>query len=426
MNKKIKPDLSYLTLVLSVILVISISFSAIGCQNITGAGERYDDELRKEQIDNLERDYLTHQNEFAFNILKEILKEEDEGTNTLVSPLSINMALYMTYNGADSITKEEMEKALNLEGLELEKLNEQMKNLKEFLEHTKDGVDFRVANSIWGREGEVNFLEEFVENNKEYYDSEINELDFSKQEASDIINDWVAENTEGKIDEIVGENIPARLLLYLINTTYFNGEWLEEFPEENTKEESFYTKDDEEITHPMMKVEEEFPYKENDLFQAVSLPYKDDIFQMTLFLPKEDKSLEELTDNLTKKNWEKWQDGFHTGEGTVKLPRFSYEYEKSLVDVLKNLGMETAFTSANFSKMLESSGDLFIDEVLHKSFIEVDEKGTEAAAATKVAVEEVAAPKPFEIEFNRPFFYVIENTEADSILFMGTLYEPKE
>ncbi|ACB84308.1 proteinase inhibitor I4 serpin [Natranaerobius thermophilus JW/NM-WN-LF] len=341
----------------------------------------------------------------------------------MISPISVNYALYMTYSGADGETKEEMETALKLNGLDSEELNEQMHHLANYLEY--GGVDLQIANSIWGRKNRVEFLDTFQDDMKDYYNARMEELDFNDPEASDTINNWVAENTEDKIEEMVPDNIPNGVLVYLINAIYFNGNWDIPFPEENTREDTFITEKGEERTVDMMSIsEEEFSYLENNLFQAVALPYEDESYQMTLYLPQEENSLEDFYNEMNSQNWKKWQKEFMDLEGEVKLPKFKMEYEIELNDVLKDMGMETPFEDADLSKMFHQSQGIYISEVLHKSFIEVDEKGTEAAAATSVAVEEAASMHEFQIEFNRPFFYAIENTEVDTILFMGVVHDP--
>lgn len=410
-----------------VLVTVAILILGIGAYLGVSAWRSYAEEQKKQNqalaYENIDLDYLNHQTDFSFDIFQR-LAESEENESLMISPLSINYALYMVYNGSDGNTKKEMEEALYLNGIEPEKLNEQVKHLSDYLSYSD--LELQIANSIWGREGRVELKDDFQNKMNSYYDAKIEQLDFNDDGASKIINDWVYENTGEKIDEMVPNNIPPSVVMYLINAIYFYGNWDEPFPEEDTREDVFVTQTGEQITIDMMRHKEEFSYMENDLFQAVSLLYEDNKYQMTLFLPDEEKNLAEFYQELNIDKWNKWKEQFYSVEGEVKLPRFELEYEVVLNDVLQEMGMEKAFQgSADFSDLMYDSSGIFISEVLHKTFIEVDEEGTEAAAATSVVMEEAAAPvESFKIKFDRPFFFVIENTDLDTVLFMGAVEEP--
>jgi len=365
-------------------------------------------------------------NRLGFEIFHQLRKEEAE-ENLFISPASILAALTMTYNGAEGETREAMEETLHFKDMSREEVNEAFADLLSILKNPDPKVEMAIANSLWAREG-IDFKEDFLGRNEEFFKAEVAELDFDDPEAVDIINSWVEENTGGKIEDIIEPPINPLTVLFLINAIYFHGEWSEQFDPALTEEIPFTLPGGDEKEHPVMFQDNDFSYLETDLFQAVRLPYGDEErIGMYVFLPGEEASLEGFYDQLDAGNWAEWSDSFFTREGEVGLPRFSFDYEISLNDVLKDLGMAIAFddSAADFSGMREIPPRLYISEVKHKSFIEVNEEGTEAAAATSVEVTvESAMPDSFSMIVDRPFFFAIADDMTGSILFMGSLLEP--
>ncbi len=365
---------------------------------------------------------------FGFELLSK-LAAEDLNRNIIISPTSVALALSMTYNGASASTEMAMAKTLHLENMDLQKINTESKNLLQNLLNPDDQVEIAIANSIWSKKG-IDFAPDFINFNKQNYNAEVAQLDFSSPEAADIINNWVSKNTREKIPTIVPKLIDPTIVMYLINAIYFNGAWTYEFDPKLTTDKAFTQADNVKIQHPLMQQKrEDFLYLENDQFQAVTLTYgKNQRLKMYVFLPKKDMS--NFITQINLNNWNLWTKSFQKTEGTILLPKFKIEYEKSLVNSLISLGMGDAFDSvkADFSK-IRPQKDVFITDVRHKTFIDVGEKGTEAAAVTSVEVGITAVmpeKKTFYMEINKPFFFAIFDSQTTEILFLGIINSPKK
>jgi len=367
-------------------------------------------------------------NYFGFNIFHQLLNE-DKGKNIFISPLSIHLALSMTYNGADSTTKEAMAKTLQIQQMDINQLNKDSSALIDLLQNPDPKVEILIANSIWMGIGE-NFNPDFLTANQTYYKAKLDSLDFNDPKSADIINSWVSNNTKGKIPTIIIPPIPPDMVMYLINAVYFKGNWTVEFDKKLTTERLFTLTDGSQKEYPMMQQKGNFLYFENDQFQSVNIPYgKNKRLGMHVFLPK--GNLENFTNELSIENWKKWLTEYKEKEGTIILPKYKIEYKKNLNDVLKSLGMAVAFSSqADFSRMRENPKlkDLYISEVIHKTYVDVNEEGTEAAAVTEVGMAKTVAiqeKKTFYMEINRPFYFAIADNQTSEILFMGIILEPK-
>lgn len=362
--------------------------------------------------------------EFAFNLFHE-LQAADGGKNIFISPTSIAMALAMTCNGASGETREAIAGTLRLHGMDMDEINSAFADLGTILQNPDPKVSLTIANSLWAREG-VPFNEDFLQRNRDYYAASVEELDFNDPAAVDTINAWVRENTGDRIQEIIDGPIDPLTWLFLINAIYFKGDWAEPFDPKMTVDAPFYLSGGSVKNHPMMFQSGDFRYYEGERFQAVSLPYgKNDRVEMLIFLPCRDSSLQQFFGELTPENWLLWLSSFHTMKGDIGLPRFTFEYETSLNDALKALGMAAAFDpdEANFSGM-NPAPDLHIKDVKHKTFIELNEEGTEAAAVTSVEVGITSMPQTFSMTIDRPFFFAIVDRMTGAILFMGALEEP--
>lgn len=362
---------------------------------------------------------------FGFKLFQEILKQ-DRTQNVFVSPTSIAIALTMTYNGASGETQQAMAKALELQGMSLQDINQANETLKASLENADPDVQLAIANSLWANQG-IPFKPEFLQSNRQFYKAKVTELDFARQDAPRIINNWVRENTRGKIDQII-QRIQPDDVLFLINAIYFKGNWSEEFDKSQTTNRPFYLANGTSKQHPMMAQSGKYQYYENDTFQAISLPYGDGRLSFYVFLPSQSTNLDTFQQQLTPENWQQWSNQFRMRHGAIQLPRFKFDYEIQLNNALKALGMESVFDDAraNFSNM--TSQPVVIDEVKHKTFVEVNEEGTEAAAATSIAIAptSLSMPEtPFQMIVNRPFFCAIRDNQTGIILFMGSIREPK-
>jgi serpin B len=362
---------------------------------------------------------------FGFKLFSEILKQ-DSKKNVFVSPTSVAIALSMTYNGADGETQQAMAKALELQGMSLQDINQANDTLKATLENADPAVQLSIANSLWAKQG-IGFKPDFMQRNQQFYGAKVTELDFGKPDAPKIINNWVKENTRGKIDQIV-QQIQPDDVLFLINAIYFKGKWTKEFDKSQTTERPFYLSDGTQKQHPMMSQSGRYRYYENENFQAVTLPYGTERLSLYVFLPRKNTSLDAFQQQLAVENWQQWMNQFQMRRGSIQLPRFKFEYDIQLNTALKSLGMEAAFdgSRANFSNM--TSASVKIDEVKHKTFVEVNEEGTEAAAATSVRATLTSArmpEEPFQMVVDRPFFCAIRDNQTGTVLFMGSIREPK-
>ncbi len=359
--------------------------------------------------------------EFGFKLFRQLV-EQDTSRNLLISPTSVSIALSMLYNGAAGSTQQAMAKTLAWQDLSLSELNQANAALMTALESADPAVALEIANSLWGREG-VAFEPAFLQQNQQFYQAEITSLDFSSPDAPASINRWVSQNTSGKIPKIVDQIDPAQIL-FLINAVYFKGDWTTQFDPAKTTQQPFYQLDGS-PQHPLMTQQGQYLYAETDQFQAISLPYGNRRLSMEIFLPKPNSSLSAFYQNLSAANWQSWTSQFSRREGTVQLPKFTAEYDTSLIPALQALGMGEAFSGqANFSNLAQ--GELRVNQVRHKSFIEVNETGTAAAAVTSIGVRATSLNPlpPFEMKVDRPFFYAIRESETGTLLFMGSLVEP--
>jgi serpin B len=287
-------------------------------------------------------------------------------------------------------------------------------------------VLLEIANSIWYRQG-LTVLQEFVTTNQQYYDARVSSLDFDDAGAPGVINGWVSDKTQDKIKKIV-EEIKPLTVMYLINAIYFKGIWQTEFKKENTSDGPFYLNTGSPVAVPVMKQTTTLRYTSNDLFSMAELPYGQGNFSMLVMLPQTGLSPDNIVSELTPGNWDTWMGELTERNVDLKLPKFMFEYKNELNKELEAMGMGIAFSDglADFSK-ISGIGELFISKVLHKSFVEVNEEGTEAAAVTAVEIEFTSVePEPQVTEFHvdRPFLFAIRETSTGTILFIGRVNNP--
>lgn len=357
-------------------------------------------------------------NDLGFRVLSQLVKQ-DPGKNVFLSSFSVAIALAMTYNGAEGKTKQAMAKVLGLTGLSLQEVNVANAAFMSMQDGLDPKVQLAIANSIWARNG-IELAPDFIQRIRGYYAGEVANVDFGDPGAADIINKWVAGKTNEKIRELVTPDIVRSAILILINAIYFKGIWTSQFDEEKTEEKAFTLLDGSRKRHPMMSQSGRYDYYENENFQAVSLPYGERRISMYVFLPKPTVSISGFQKTLTAETWQQWMSRFHKMEGNVVLPRFRMGYG---VDLLPNLvalgGKELA--GVDFLRM--GAGPLVISNVIHKTFVEVNEEGTEAAAATAVVMLMGLAHR-FNMVVDRPFFCAIRDNETGTLLFMGFVLEP--
>ncbi len=397
--------------------------------NPASSENRVDPDVDADTIDTL----VAGNTRFAFDLYDRLLEDESE-TDHFLSPFSISMALAMTWAGARGDTEEAMADALNF-SLDRDDLHPAFNALDLELDERGDsggneddeGGDpfaLNVANALWPREG-LELREGYVDTMEAQYGALPVEVDYSDPElASDVINDWVADETEARIDDLVSEgDLDENPPLVLTNAIYFLAGWLEEFDEEDTYNADFTTLDGSTGEVSMMSQTESFPYAAVDGHQLIELPYIGAETSMVVFLPA-DEEFETFETELDADRLDTLLARLDTEYGTIELPRFELETSYGLSEVLEDTSVEVAFTpDANFSGMVDGGG-LWIDDVLHDASVSVDEEGTEAAAATAVIMGDSGPPPgEFEMVVDRPFLLLIRDRPTGAVLFFGRVVD---
>jgi len=349
-------------------------------------------------------------NLFALKLFNEI-----RGNNTIFSPLSIWIALAMAYEGTRGPTAEEMRKVLNFpenKTLLRETIAYIMRNFA-----GGNGYNLTLANSIWPNEY-YPINESYVNIVKNYYDAYVRSLNYqSPERAREIINSWIQNRTNGRIKELIPPGyLTKAIALVLSNAIYFNASWVEKFDYRMTWEEVFYTPHGE-VTALMMHKTAKFGYAEDEDVKVLEMPYKGERFSMLIVLPKDVKIMPQIT--LEKIN--AWRRNIKESLVEVTLPRFTIEKYYDLKKPLMSMGMYRAFYNADFGGI---GPDLYISFVVHKSYIKVGEKGTEASAATAVGIPSGISPHEYIFNANHPFIFIIQDKTTGAILFMGELVDP--
>lgn len=368
---------------------------------------------------------ITASNTFGIDLFKEIASAEPDGENLFISPTSISLALAMTRNGANGSTLDSMTYALRMEGLSDDQINASYRNLISGLTSVDPAVQLDIANSIWYRQG-FEIEPPFLATNQDYYNAEIRGLDFGSPDSKDIINGWVEDQTNQKIKNLISEISPDDIM-FLINAIYFKGAWKIKFDSNATKEQNFYLKDGTSKEVAMMHLTDTIFYQSNDLFQAIQLEYGSGNYAMVVLLPKPDKTCNDILDQMSPSKWNSWMAGFEAQNVVVSLPSFKFGYEIKLNEILSAMGMRIAFdeNQADFTR-INHNGGLYINYVKHKAYLEVNEDGTEAAAATVVAIAFTSAGMDNNTYFtaNKPFLFTIIERSTGSIVFLGRLTDP--
>lgn len=366
-------------------------------------------------------------NAFGVKLFHELSRAAPDA-NLFISPLSVSMALGMTLNGAGGDTRAAMETTLELAGLSMDEVNASYRTLIDLFTTLDEHVVFDIANAIWHRDAFA-VEQTFLDLNTAYFDASVQALDFDSAEAPNVINAWVEEKTRGKIQQIIDGGIDPLTMMYLVNAIYFNGDWTYPFDEDLTRDDTF-TRDDGATTPVRMMTMPDavFRYTDQPDFQAVDLPYGDSLFSMTILLPHDGLPLGDFVAGLDAATWNAWTALLAPAElDLLQMPAFALEYDVSLKQALSALGMDVAFDPgrADFSGINPARGDLHISEVKHKTFIEVDEEGTEAAAVTSVVVGITSiGATPITMRIDRPFVFAIREHATGAILFIGQVTAP--
>jgi len=367
---------------------------------------------------------VTADNSFGFKLFNAVNKSE-VATSVFISPVSVSMALGMTLNGANGTTRAAMVQTLEFAGMTQADINTSYRSLIALLSGLDPKVTLQIANSIWHRP-ELNVEKAFKDVNQLNFNAEINSLNFSDPNASNTINAWVDRCTKGKISKIVPNPIPAEMVMYLINAIYFKGSWTKSFDTSATRDDFFTRPNGSRTSCKMMYQKGKLKYYADNQLQVIDLPYGDAGFSMTVLLPAMGTNIDDFAGSLNQQVWNSSTNRLTQQEVDVYIPKFKFEYEKALNDMLKIMGMSIAFSpnDADFTN-IDKRGQLYISEVKHKTYVQVNEEGTEAAAVTSVGVGMTSVGPNTVMRIDRPFIFVIRENSTGTILFIGKIVEPK-
>lgn len=359
-----------------------------------------------------------YNNRFGFKLFLALQRDAPD-KNLFISPSSIATAMQMVRQGAVGPTRDALTRVLELGREQTDK--------PAFAPLPADApVALSVANSLWANQ-RIKLQPGYTARMKQDYAAQVQALDFSSPKSPGVINKWVASRTHNRITDMVSK-LSATDALILINAIYFKGTWLRPFEKEATQDAPFHPASGGGKQVKMMHQSGRFDYQEGKGFQAIRLPYKGGQVEMLIFLPDAALGLNGLLSGLDEARWNTWLGGFEMRQGSLGLPRFKIEYEATLNDPLKALGCALAFDPdrADFSAMIAPPDKAFLSEVKHKSFVEVNEEGTEAAAATSARMSLSMAPagEPFQMIVDRPFLCAIRDTRSGEILFLGAIQTP--
>lgn len=365
---------------------------------------------------NISSDFAAKTSNFTFDFWRNLQADESVDKNYFISPLSLHIALGMLLNGADTDTKNEIQKVLGLENQSMEEINKTYLELIENLPKVDPKVVNTIANSIWQ---DKNFTSEqtFIDNLTSSFKARLYNEDFGNPATVEKINKWASDNTNAKIKKIL-EQIEPSQVMFLINALYFKGDWTREFKTENTQKAEFNgTKATKMVD--MMSQTSEFKYASFENYQLLELPYGNEKYSMTVLLPKSG-TVESIVSKLDATNWQSAQNTMSKRKVVVGLPKFTIEYSKKLNSILQKMGMVKAFGSqADLSKIAKPAGKLKVGFVKQDTYVAVDEKGTEAAAVTTIGIEVTSLPVYPEIICNKPFAFLITEKTSNTIMFIG-------
>ena len=366
---------------------------------------------------------VARDNAFTFDLLRAVRKHSTDA-NVFISPLSVSMALNMTLNGAAGTTADEMRTALRESGYSTADINAYSRELREALLRADPKTTIGIANAIWYRQG-ATVKAPFIEANRTYYDAEVQALDFSSPTATATINGWCAQKTHNKIKEIVKQVDPTTFM-YLINAVYFKGAWTTRFEKKNTRSGDFRRADGSTQTVQMMNLMDTFRCASGDVCDYLEMDYGNHAFSMVIMLPKDGKTTQDVIATMDGKKWADAIQSLTLKEIRVLLPRFKAEYEYPMHEhILPDMGMKLPFNPelADLSGIADigAFGRLFISSVIHKTFVQVDEEGTEAAAVTSIDI--VGSNESSFFIVDHPFLFAIREKSTGVILFIGEIGE---
>lgn len=408
-------------LMLAVFLTFTIIFS--GCQNneVTDEENEIDDAVTNSSYEEI----VQASNDFGFQVLEELAGDKD---NLFISPVSLYMALSMVYPSTIDETKAEMETLLQLEGAKLDDMKAANAELFEKLQNSNsDEITLQIANSLW-LDDKFQLKEDYAETIEKDFHGEISTIDSTSDASVEEMNKWVRIKTEDKLSEIIEAPLAEDFVAMLFNVVYFNGKWQHPFDKANTEKDTFYGANSAEKEVDFMHLRADLDYIETDQYKGVRLPYGDEgDMSMYALIPTDSHDISAIHGAFVDKGMDVILEDAKEQKGVVTLPKFELEYEQSLNDVLQNLGMKSAFdqNKAQLPEMITGDDILHISEVKQMTYLDINEAGTEAAAATNVGIETTSAniEEPFELTFDHPFVILIVDEATDTVLFIGDIYD---
>lgn len=412
--------MKYTRIIIAFLLIAIISIGIVGCTTLAGATTDLMDGVVSQNVYGrpVDNEFIAPMADFSINLFQQSIADDE---NSLISPLSVMLALAMTTNGADGETLTELEALLG-GGMPIDLLNEYLYSYVNRLP-SQENAKLSIANSIWFRDDEsLNVVPEFLQVNADFYRAQIYRAAFDERTVSDI-NGWVYENTDGMIDDII-EGISVDTVMFLINAVAFDAEWARIFTEDNVREGDFT-----DIHGNNQRVEfmhsTEHRFIEDGKATGFIKPYAGGSYSFVALLPNEDVSIDEYIQSLTGSGFIEMLENMRSVDVVASMPKFEFEFDLSMVDALKALGVEAAFNNemADFSEMATSAnGNIFIDDVIHKTFISVDERGTRAGAATMVVMRAESAPAEIKfVRLDRPFVFAIVDSSTNLPIFIGAV-----
>jgi serine protease inhibitor len=370
------------------------------------------------------KNLISASNSFGLDLFKTVCVQEAADDNVVLSPLSVSFALGMLLNGADGATLEAILSTLRLSPDALAQNNQAGRDLLNYLPLVDNATTTNIANSIWYKQ-DFSVLQPFLDTNIHFFDAMVQALDFGNPQAKDIINGWVANATNNKIEQIVDEITPDHVM-FLINAVYFKSAWKHKFDKRNTQPQAFYLEGGGQVNVDMMYSHEiPFGYFSSSEVTVVNLPYGNESYNYTVLLPPSGQSVGSFVAGLSTGKWSEWTSGLNTNHNLhLYMPKFELDYKIELPDALESMGMGVAMSPgfADFSR-ISSGGNLYVSDVNHKTYIKLDEEGTEAAAATSIGISMTSLPPSVLID--RPFVFVIHEKQTGAILFIGKIMNPK-
>ncbi|HET9983415.1 MAG TPA: serpin family protein [Longimicrobiales bacterium] len=409
--------------------VIALVTTAVSCDRVTGPGTgKAPQPLTRlpRALSAAEQRVVAGTNAFAFGLLRQTVRR-DPSANVFISPLSAALALGLAMNGARGETLAQMRATLGFGDIPLADADASYGALVDLLLGLDPGVDVRVANSVWARQG-FPFEASFLDVARNDFDAQTSVLDFDDPNAAPKINEWVESSTGGKIDRIVEAPIDRDVVMYLINAVYFRGSWRERFDPAQTRDAPFHAGGGRTSTVKLMHHSGEGSYFEAGRVRGVELAYGRGAYVMDVVLPPDGMQLTDFVASLDTATWQRWVGSLHAVHLDLALPRFRLSYETQMKPALVDLGMALAFTPfrADFTGISPLGDRLYISHVKQKTYANVDEEGTEAAAATSVEISFTSATPSVSFVVDRPFVVAIRERFSGTLLFLGAIQAPED